>query len=110
MKMSNKIEVWFLVLVLIVATISTIGTILGFGFNSYDLVIQSSRWLAIASLILLTKLGYMIYEDTVGSHKEIAVTIKSREDIEEFRKQINEEIEKMLKQIDDEEKEDTLNS
>ena len=102
--MNKRVEFYFLTGLGIIAGITSISTIVGFFYNSQTLIIESSRWLSFSVLLLLTKLGEMIYRDVVSVRKEVEVTIKTKEDIEAFRKQINDEIEKMVKQIEEEEK------
>lgn len=102
--MSKRIEMIFLVIMIVISFVSSILTIVGFLYNSESLIIESSKWLSFSVLLLLTKLGEMIYRDSsFGTTKEVEVTIKSKEDIEAFRKQILKEIELLLEQAEEEE-------
>ena len=107
--MNKRLEFIFLGIIAIVAALSTLVTIVGFLYNSETMIIESARWLSFSVLILLTKLGDMLLRDTgIGKSKELEVVIKTREDVEAFRKEINKEMDELLKQIEEEENEENM--
>ena len=102
--MSKRIEMIMVITLLIVSLVSTITVLAGFGLNDVDLIIGGTRWLSFSVFLLLVRLGQYIYEDFTTTTKQVEVTLKSKEDIEKFRKEIDKELNKYIKQIAEEEK------
>lgn len=100
--MNRKLIIGLIVLA-VIAFISSISTIIGFIIKDPMLVINSSRFLSLSSLILMTIFGKSVYHEMFVNTKEVRMELRSKEDIDEFRKKIEEELQQYIKEVAEEE-------
>lgn len=103
---TNRLEMTILLVLGIIAIISSITTVVGFGTNNLGLIILSARFLSLSTLILLSWFGYRVYREMNVEVREVKLESRSKEDIEKFRQQIESELKEYIKEIVEEEEKD----
>lgn len=103
---TNRLEMTILLVLGIIAIISSITTVVGFGTNNLGLIILSARFLSLSTLILLSWFGYRVYREMSVEVREVKLESRSKEDIEKFRQQIESELKEYIKEIVEEEEKD----
>lgn len=101
--MSKKLEIIGIITALIVAGISSVIVIIGFFTRDVDLIINTSRFLALSTLASIIYFGNSIYKEMGVVEHEVRMELKSKEDIEQFRNKIEKELQKYIKEIAEEE-------
>lgn len=103
----KRIEIWGVVGLLLISLITSITTLVGLYTQSLEMIVISARGLSSSVILLLIRLGYYVYEEIYSTPKQIEVTLKSKEDVDEFKRQIDEQLQEYLKEIaEEEQKED----
>lgn len=101
----KRIEIYGVIGLLLIALITSITTLIGLYTQSLEMIVISARGLASSVILLLVRLGYYVYEETQQPHHQVEVTLKSKEDVEEFKRQIDIQLQDYLKEIAEEEQE-----
>lgn len=100
---NKKTEMIFLAVLCLVAIISSVTVLIGFFIKDPFLIINSSKFLSLSTIVLLTNFGYRVYKERHIVEEEVEVRLNSKEDIEEFKKQIDEHLQRFIKDIAEEE-------
>ena len=100
---NKRLEMVFLIALSLVAMISAITILVGFFIKDGNLIIQASKFLSLSTIILLTNFAYRVYNEIHVVQEEIQIQLKSKEDVEDFKKQIDEQLQKFIKDIAEEE-------
>jgi len=103
---NKKTEMIFLIVLCLVAIISSVTVLVGFFIKDPILIINSSKFLSLSTLVLLTNFGYRVYKERHIIEEEVEVRLQSKEDVEEFKKQMDEHLQRFIKNIAEEEIED----
>ena len=99
----KRIEVWGVVGLLLIALITSITTIIGLYIQSLEMIIISARGLSSSVILLLVRLMYYIWEENQQTQQQVEITLKSKEDVEEFKRQVDIQLQDYLKEIAEEE-------
>lgn len=91
-----------LMVVALIALISSVTTIVGFFIRDLELVLTSSKILSLCTLVLMTVFFKSVYNEMFGEDNvtEVHMTLKNKEDIESFKEQIEEELRKYSEQME----------
>lgn len=99
----KRIEIYGVIGLLLIALITSITTLVGLYIQSLEMIVISARGLASSVILLLVRLAYYVWEETQQPHQQVEVTLKSKEDVEEFKRQIEIQLQDYLKEIAEEE-------
>ena len=92
-----------LVILAVLTIIVSLTTIVGFFIGDLQMVLASAKILSLTSLILMSVFFKSVYEEMFVNTKEVRMELKSKEDVEEFRKQLDEQLKHYIKEIAEEE-------
>jgi hypothetical protein len=94
-----------LVILAVLTMIVSLTTIVGFFIGDLQMVLTSAKILSLTSLVLMSVFFKSVYEEMYGEEnvKEVRMELKSKEDIEEFRRQMEEHLQDYIKEIAEEE-------
>jgi len=103
--MYNRKLVIGLIALAILTLLVSLTTIIGFFIGNLDLVLLSAKILSLSSLILMTIFFRSVYGEMFGDDnvKEVRMELKNKEDIERFRKQLEEHLQEYIKEVVEEE-------
>jgi len=102
--LNRKLVIGLIILAVLNLTVS-ITTILGFFIGSLDLVLLSAKIMSLSSLVLMTVFFRSVYNEMFGDDnvKEVRMELKSKEDIEEFRRQMEKHLQDYIQEVVEEE-------
>lgn len=94
-----------LIILAVIAFISSVVVTIGFVIKDPMLIINASRFLSISTLILMTIFFRSVYNEMFGEEnvREVRMELKSKEDIDEFRRKLEDELQQYIKDIAEEE-------
>ena len=92
-----------LVILAVLTIVVSLTTIVGFFIGDLQMVLASAKILSLTSLILMSVFFKSVYEEMFVNTKEVRMELKSKEDVEEFRKQLDEQLKHYIKEIAEEE-------
>ena len=94
-----------LVVLAALTLIVSVTTIVGFFIGDLQLVLTSSKILSLSSLVLMTVFFRSVYNEMYGEEqvKEVRMELRSKEDVEEFRRKLEKELQQYIKEIAEEE-------
>lgn len=96
-----------LIVLAAIALIVSVTTIVGFFIGDLQLVLNSSKVLSMSTLVLLTVFFRSVYHEMFHSQEEnvheVKMELKTKEDVEEFRRKLEKELQKYIKEIAEEE-------
>lgn len=101
--MNKKLEIITVIVAFIIAAISSVVVIVGFFTNNVDMIINSSRFLSLSALGLVIYFSNNVYQEMFTDAHEVRMELRSKEDVEEFRKKLDKELQQYIKQIAEEE-------
>ena len=101
--MNKKLEIITVIVAFIIAAISSVVVIVGFFTNNVDMIINSSRFLSLSALGLVIYFSNNVYQEMFTDTHEVRMELRSKEDVEEFRKKLDKELQQYIKQIAEEE-------
>ena len=101
--MNKKLEIITVIVAFIIAAISSVVVIVGFFTNNVDMIINSSRFLSLSALGLVIYFSNNVYQEMFADTHEVRMELRSKEDVEEFRKKLDKELQQYIKQIAEEE-------
>ena len=105
--MNQRTEFKILAVIYVIALIASVSTIFGFFTRDIDFIINSARFLSLSTLILLTYFANSVYKEMFTQDEqvnEVRMELRSKEDVEEFRKKLEEELRKYVEEIEEEER------
>lgn len=102
--MNRKLIVGLVILAGLALLVS-VTTIIGFFIGDLKMVLTSSKILSLSTLVLMTVFFKSVYGEMYGEEnvREVRMELKSKEDIEEFRRKLEEELQQYIKDIAEEE-------
>lgn len=103
--MTRKIIIGLVILAVLTILVS-LTTIVGFFIRDLQMVLTSAKILSLTSLILMSVFFKSVYEEMFVNTKEVRMELKSKEDVEEFRRKLDEHLQDYIKEIAEEEIED----
>ena len=92
-----------LVILAVLTIIVSLTTIVGFFIGDLQMVLASAKILSLTSLVLMSVFFKSVYEEMSVNTKEVRMELKSKEDVEEFRKQLDKQLQEYIKEIAEEE-------
>jgi len=94
-----------LVVLAALTLIVSVTTIVGFFIGDLNLILTSTKILSLTSLVLMTVFFRSVYNEMFGGEnvKEVRMELKSKEDIDEFRRQMEEHLQEYIKEVAEEE-------
>ena len=93
-----------LIILAVLTIIVSLTTITGFFIGDLQMILTSSKILSLTSLVLMTVFFRSVYHEMNDiSVKEVRMELKSKEDIEEFRRQLEEHLQDYIKEVVEEE-------
>jgi hypothetical protein len=94
-----------LVILAVLTMIVSLTTIVGFFIGDLHMVLTSAKILSLSSLVLMSVFFKSVYEEMYGEEnvKEVRMELKSKEDVEEFRRQMEEHLQDYIKEVVEEE-------
>lgn len=103
--MINRKLVIGLIVLSALTLIVSVTTIVGFFIGDLQLVLTSSKILSLSTLILLSIFFRSVYNEMFGEEnvREVRMELKSKEDVEEFRRKLEKELQQYIKDIAEEE-------
>ena len=105
--MINRKLIIGLVVLAAIALIVSVTTIVGFFIGDLNLILNSTKVLSLSTLVLLTVFFRSVYHEMFNSQEEevneVRMELKTKEDVEEFRRKLEKELQKYIKEIAEEE-------
>ena len=92
-----------LVILAVLTIVVSLTTIVGFFIGDLQMVLTSAKILSLTSLILMSVFFKSVYEEMFVNTKEVRMELHTKEDIEEFRRQLDEQLKHYIKEIAEEE-------
>lgn len=104
--MSKRTEFKILAVIYVIALMASLTTIAGFFMRDIDFILTSTRFLSLSTLILLTYFANSVYKEMFSQEQvnEVRMELRSKEDIEEFRRKLEEELRKYVEEIEEQER------
>lgn len=103
--MLNRKLVIGLIILAVLTLIVSLTTIIGFFIGDLEMVLFSSKILSLTSLVLMSVFFRSVYAEMFGDDnvKEVRMELKNKEDIERFRKELEEHLQDYIKEVVEEE-------
>jgi len=103
--MLNRKLVIGLIILAVLTIVVSLTTIIGFFIRDLEMVLLSAKILSLSSLILMTIFFRSVYGEMFGDDnvKEVRMELKNKEDIERFRKELEEHLQDYIKEVVEEE-------
>ena len=103
--MLNRQLVIGLIILAVLTIIVSLTTIIGFFIGDLEMVLLSAKILSLTSLTLMLVFFRSVYGEMFGDDnvKEVRMELKSKEDIEEFRRKLEEHLQDYIKEVVEEE-------
>jgi len=102
--MTRKLIIGLIILAVLTMIVS-LTTIAGFFIGDLQMILTSAKILSLSSLVLMSVFFKSVYEEMYGEEnvKEVRMELKSKEDVEEFRRKLEKHLQDYIKEVAEEE-------